>query len=494
MTVRVRFAPSPTGALHIGGARTALFNWLYARQTRGVFILRIEDTDEVRSTDESVGGILDGLRWLGLDWDEGPVNLTDSCGAAGPYFQMQRQTLYREAAARLIADGHAYHCICLPAELEVRRQAAMAAGKPPRYDGRCRTLSEEARKRHLEAGGTSIVRFRMTAEGDTAFTDLVRGPITFANAELDDFVLVKSSGIPTYNFAVVVDDHAMQITHVIRGDDHLSNTPRQLHLSRTFGWAPPAFAHLSMIHGPDGTRLSKRHGAMAVVDYRDAGFLHEALRNYLALLGWGTEDSQQIFSGDQLVTRFSLERCTRHPAVFDLRKLTWMDGQYLRKFALPDLADRALPFLAKAGLVEAEVTGEARARVQRIVALEQEKYETLADVPRLVEFFFREEVRFDEPSVTKVVTGPEVVERLTALRDTLARVEDWSSPALEAAIRGFCAEHAVKTPQVFHPLRVAVSGRAQGPSLFDMLTVLGKDRVLARLDAAVVRWLQIPTS
>ena len=347
-SIRVRFAPSPTGYLHIGGARTALFNWLFARHNNGVFILRIEDTDEMRSTDESVNGILESMKWLGLDWNEGPGLGSDlptgqagpTAGATGgqtpprgdygPYFQMQRLDKYQAACDQLLKKGLAYPCYCTPEEVEKMRELALLAKRPPKYDGRCRNLTSEQRAASERAGKKKSIRIKTPQEGNTRFVDLVRGGLDFENALLEDFVILKTSGVPTYNFACVVDDHHMAISQVIRGDDHLSNTPRQILIYEALGWKAPQFAHLAMILGSDGSRLSKRHGATSVMEYKEAGYLPEALLNYLALLGWGTEDSQQIFSQAEMVEKFSLERCSKSPAAFDPNKLLWMNGEYIR--------------------------------------------------------------------------------------------------------------------------------------------------------------------
>lgn len=477
MTVRVRFAPSPTGFLHIGGARTALFNWVFARHHRGTLILRIEDTDEVRSTEESLDAIIQGLRWLGLDWDEGP----EVGGAYGPYFQMQRLGQYRSFLDQLLAKGQAYPCYCTPDELAAMRQTALLAKRPPKYDGRCRRFSAGDRSSRERAGQPSVIRFAMPTEGVTRFHDVVRGDVEFENALLDDFVLLKTSGVPTYNCAVVIDDHAMDITHVIRGDDHLSNTPRQIQLYQALGWMPPQWAHLSMILGPDGSRLSKRHGATAVTEYQASGYLPEALVNYLALLGWSTEDSQQLFRLPELIGKFSLERCGKSPAIFDPQKLLWMNGEYIRQLPKEALARRALPFLQKAGLVKDPAEDTTQQLMTRAVALEQDKIKRLDEVPHLTEFFFREEVSYDPAAVDQVLKAEGADRVLEDLAQRLDAQADFSEQWAEQVCRQYAKERGIATGKVFHPLRVAVSGRTQGPSLFGLLAVLGKSRVVARL-------------
>ncbi len=487
-TPRVRFAPSPTGYLHIGGARTALFNWLYARHTGGVFMLRIEDTDEVRSTHASVDAILESMAWLGLDWDEGPVFDPANLGRGeeapwaekgpyAPYFQMRRQEHYREHAARLEASGQAYRCYCTPEELDEMRRRAQLEKRPPRYDGRCRGLSAAERSEREGKGLKHVLRFAMPRDGATVVHDMIRGEVSFENNLQQDLVIQKTSGIPTYNFACVVDDHTMKITDVIRGEEHLSNTPSQIQLYRALGWEPPRFAHLSMILGPDGAKLSKRHGATSVLEYRNQGYLPEALRNYLALLGWSTPDSQQLFDPKELVEKFDLGHCQKNPATFDPQKLEWLNGEKIRALPASELVAQARPFLSAAGMPH------DGPQLLKAVALEHEKTKLLSQVPQLVDFFFKD-AAYDPASVQKTLKAPGVQPMLRDLAAKLKALEPFETKALEAAIRAFVTEKGLKAGQVFHPLRVSVSGRTTGPSLFEMLELLGKDRVLARLDYA----------
>ncbi|MFA6030365.1 MAG: glutamate--tRNA ligase [Elusimicrobiota bacterium] len=483
--IRVRFAPSPTGYLHIGGARTALFNWLFARRHKGTFILRIEDTDEVRSTPESVSAIIDSMRWLGLDWDEGPMEVGAhgagswaARGSYGPYFQMERTDGYRAEVERLLAAGKAYRCYCTKEELDAARQKALAEKRLPRYDGRCRALGEDQRKAFEAEGRKASVRLRMPDDGHTLVPDLIRGEVRFENDHLQDFVIQKTTGGPTYNFACVVDDHLMAVSHVVRGDEHLSNTPLQLRLYEALGWTPPLFAHLSMILGPDGAKLSKRHGATSVLEYKAQGFLPETMRNYLALLGWSTSDSQQLFSPEDLTAKFGLEGCQKNPATFDPVKLEWMNGQYLKNLPPERLFSEALPFLRAAGL-----GGEDPERLKTVVVLEREKFKHLTEVPARVEFFFREPV-YDPKAVEKVLRKDGAAAVLEGLSTMLSSAADFSEKGLEASIRAFCESRTLKTSAVFHPLRVAVSGRTEGPTLFGMLELLGREKVVARLGAA----------
>ncbi|MCX5797549.1 MAG: glutamate--tRNA ligase [Elusimicrobia bacterium] len=481
--IRTRFAPSPTGYLHIGGARTTLYNWLFARHHGGTFVLRIEDTDEVRSTPESVTAILDSIDWLGLDWDEGPLDFEREKGPYGSYYQMKRLASYQEAVRKLVAEGKAYPCYCTKEETDVVRQAAKAAGQPVPEDP-CRRLADAARQSHEAAGRKAAVRFIMPDEGETVVDDIIRGQVHFENRLAPDLVIQKTTGGPTYNFACVCDDHAMRISHVIRGDEHLSNTPAQLRIYEALGWQPPKFAHLSMILGPDGTKLSKRHGATSVLEYRDQGFLPEALRNYLALLGWSNTESKQLFSPAELTAAFDLPGCQKNPATFDPVKLSWMNGEYMRALAPAEIIKRAEPFLKKAGLIPQP----AGPSLEKVAALEREKFKLLPDVPGRVDFFYRETEVTDK--ARKVLAAPEAKGVLSGLCELLAAFEPFTEKPLEESIRGFCAGRALKPGQVFHPLRAAVSGRTDGPTLFLMLELLGRETVVARLRGAVSKLSQ----
>ncbi len=485
--IRVRFAPSPTGYLHIGGARTALFNWLFARHTGGSFILRIEDTDEVRSTAESVNGILESMRWLGLDWDEGPVFETGSAvmpakslGHHGPYFQMERVKFYQQTSDELIAKGMAYPCYCTPEEVEKMREIATLAKRPPRYDGTCRRLDAEGRKKKEAEGRKKSVRFKTPTEGETRFTDIIHGPKHFENALLEDFVILKTSGIPTYNFACVVDDHSMEISHVIRGDDHLSNTPRQILVYEALGWKPPQFAHLAMILGSDGARLSKRHGATSVMEYKEAGYLPQALLNYLALLGWGTEDSQQLFTQSDMIAKFQLERCSKSPAAFDPAKLLWMNGEYVRQASVSDLAEWSKNFFPAAGLDRIEPKA-----FESAIALEHEKIKLLTDVPRLIDFLIFDEYEYRQEAVDKTLRVTGAADIIEEMAKRLEALTSFDAPGIEAAIKSCAKDRAIKNAAVIHPLRVAVSGRTEGPSLYHMIEYLGKERTLQRIHKAL---------
>ncbi|PIR18681.1 MAG: glutamate--tRNA ligase [Elusimicrobia bacterium CG11_big_fil_rev_8_21_14_0_20_64_6] len=479
--VRTRFAPSPTGFLHIGGARTTLYNWLYARRHKGDFILRIEDTDEVRSTDDSVTAILDSVKWLGLDWDEGPLDGKTDKGPYSPYFQMRRVAIYRKYLDQLVSENKAYRCYCTKEELDEMRRVAQLEKRPPRYDGRCRALSD-ARRKEIEASGKSFsIRFRMPVSGATIVDDQIRGKVSFENSLLQDLVIWKTTDGPTYNFCCVIDDHLMGMTHVVRGDEHLSNTPSQIQIYYAFGWTPPLFAHLSMILGPDGSKLSKRHGATSVLEYRDQGYLPHTMRNYLALLGWATSESQQLFTDEDLISKFNLEGCQKSPATFDTVKLNWMNGEYIRQTPVDELVELAKPFLEKAGLI-----GLPGPELKRVVALEHEKFKLLSEIPALIGFFYKP-VQFDQKAFDKVLKAPGAKQVLLELAAALDGLTPFEEKVIEARIRQFAAEKGLKNGQVFHPVRVAVSGRAEGPTLFLMLEIMGKDMVVSRLKDAASR-------
>ena len=473
--VRVRFAPSPTGYPHLGNIRTALFNWLFARHNGGTFILRIEDTDVARMVPGATEAIMDGLRWLGLDWDE------------GPYFQSQRLHIYRKVANQLVEEDKAYLCYCSPQRLEGMRQEQMKRKQPPGYDRRCRNLTPEE-KAEMEARCiTPVVRFKSPTEGQTSFHDLLRGDIVFENSTLDDFVLLKSDGYPTYHLANIADDHSMGITHVLRADEWLSSTPRHVLLYQALGWQPPQFAHLPIILGPDKAKLSKRHGAAAITEYRDQGYLPEALFNFLALLGWSLDDKTELLSKQEIVKYFSLERISTTAAVFNREKLDWMNGVYIRRLSLEEFSKRSLPFLEKEDL-PAEVERPLDADyLRRIMPLVQERAKTLAEVPQLTKFFFVDNLEYDAGLLLGKL-GRE--EALNALQISLAKLEalsNWSADSLEGILRPLAEELEVKAGVLFGLLRVAVTGRTASPPLFETMEVLGKERCLKRLRVAIDR-------
>ncbi|MFQ5657014.1 MAG: glutamate--tRNA ligase [Candidatus Methylomirabilales bacterium] len=471
--VRVRFAPSPTGYLHVGGARTALYNWLFARHHGGAFILRIEDTDVDRSTEESAEAILESLQWLGLEWDE------------RPYRQADRLSLYQEHAERLLKAGKAYRCVCTPGELEERRRGALAAGRTPRYDGRCRD-------RQPESGKPWALRLRVGNEGMTVVEDLIHGDVHFDNAELDDFILVRSDGLPTYNFAVVVDDALLDVTDVIRGDDHLSNTPKQIQLYRALDYPLPRFAHIPMILGPDRTRLSKRHGATSVLAYRELGYLPEALVNYLVRLGWSHGD-QEIFSREELIRYFDITRVGDTPAVFDQAKLDWLNAHYLREADPKRLADLLVPFWRQAGISAEEIevrgaewpgSGRAGTFGEAVVHTFRERAKTLSELALGSRYLFRGPVEHDTKAMETHLT-PEILKNLGDLRDLLQNVRVFEATSLEKLYRDFVAERGMKLKDVAQPSRVALTGRSVSPPLFEVMELLGRDLCLERLGAAL---------
>ncbi len=460
----MRFAPSPTGQLHVGSVHTALFNWLYARHHGGVFILRIEDTDRSRSTDEHIEAIVDALRWLGLDWDEGPPS--------PGYRQTERLELYREHARRLVAAGRAYYCACPPEQLERERQAAQQRGETFRYSGRCRD-------RGLQAGA---LRLRIPDDGATVVDDLIHGPVTFEHRQLDDWILLRTDGTPTYNFSVVVDDVTMQITHVIRGNDHLSNTPKQILCYEAFEYGVPAFAHVSMILGPDRSRLSKRHGATSVQAFRDAGILPEAMVNYLARLGWSHGD-QELFSRAELIELFDIKDVSPSAAVFDHTKLEWLNQQYMKTMDPSVLARVAVPFIERKGVSEA-VEGRLRdARwLTRVVGTLRERAKTLDELAELSLFYFKKP-GYPYQTAHKFLTA-EGGHRLDAIVRRLEEVTDFTAPSLERVYAELAAELNVKLADIAQLTRFALTGRTASPPLFDILELIGKQESLERLRAA----------
>jgi glutamyl-tRNA synthetase len=450
-----------------------------------------------------------------MDWDEGPYSEIPTGGAVelgekpkekkieikqkgkyGPYFQMKRLELYKEYAEELVQSGKAYRCYCLPEELEEMRKKALQEKRPPKYDGRCRNLTPEDEKRYKDEGRKPVVRFKIPQGGVTEFEDTVKGKVSFQNNLLDDFVMLKSSGSPTYNFAVVVDDHKMEITHVIRGDDHISNTPRQILLYEALGWDKPQFAHVPMILGSDGSRLSKRHGATSLEYYEKEGYLPEALMNYLALLGWATEDSQQIFDIEELKEKFSLERCAKSAAIFDLQKLLWMNGEYIRKMKAKELYDKAFqPFVIhvmKKIWSDEKKYEEFEDKAKKAISLEQEKIKLLKDIPYLISYMLKEDLEnkdYEDEAKEKVLKVSGVKQILSDCRDRFARLKDFSEEKIEQEVRNYAKESGKKTSEVFHPIRVAVSGRTRGPGLFALLSFLGKERVLKRIEYTIKKFL-----
>jgi glutamyl-tRNA synthetase len=462
-TVRVRFAPSPTGHLHIGGARTALFNWLFARRYKGTFILRIEDTDTSRSTDEYIEAIIEGMKWLKLDWDE------------GPYRQTARFDLYRSYVDRLLKDDKAYYCFCTAEELEQRRQEALAQGKTPKYDGRCRLLKEPI------PGRPAAVRFKMPQEGRTVLNDLIKGVIEFDNSVLEDMIILRSDGTPTYNFVVVVDDIDMKITHIIRGDDHVNNTPKQIHIYKAFGWEPPQFAHLPMILGSDKTRLSKRHGATSVMAYKDMGYLPDALVNYLVRLGWSYGD-QEVFTREELINYFSLESVGSSAAVFNPEKLLWLNSQYINSADAEDLVELVIPFLAKEGIIT-EGRELDKKWLARAVHSLKERSRTLIELAHSLRYYILEYVEIDPKAKDKFLK-PEARQLLSELHDMLAGIPDFTAVEIEKVFHALAEKHSTKLGTIAQPARVAITGGTASPGIFEVIEIVGRDNVLKRLSKA----------
>jgi glutamyl-tRNA synthetase len=471
--VRVRFAPSPTGYLHVGGARTALFNWLFARHTGGTMILRIEDTDFERSSEEMVEGILVGMRWLGLNWDE------------GPFYQSKRLELYKATAQKIIDAGHAYPCFCTKEELEQRRAAATAAGRPPMYDRRCRKIAKEDAQRRVAAGESAAIRFAVPEGGATSFKDAVFGKVEFANAEIEDFVLLRSDGIPTYHLSVVADDIDMRLTHIIRGADHISNTPKQVLQYRALGAELPVFAHVPLILGPDKTRLSKRHGATSVISYRQMGIVPEAFRNFLSLLGWtpgNTKDEngkdREIFSSDELVQLFSLGGISKSNAVFDNDKLAWFNTEYIRAYPV----DSLLPLIEEEWK-QAEFTAtRSETEIAQAIELLKPRARNLKDFATAFRAYFADEFEIDPAAAAKFLTG-DVWALLKELSGRYAAAAEFTEASTEAVLRGFAEEKGMKSGALINGARVALTGQAVAPSLFAVMVTLGQQRVIARLAA-----------
>jgi glutamyl-tRNA synthetase len=478
--IRVRFAPSPTGFLHVGGARTALFNWLLARRTGGVFVLRIEDTDTERSSDEMVDGILDSMRWLGLDWDEGP----GVGGPHAPYYQSQRYGRHRAAAEQLVARGLAYYDYTSPEQYERDRQEAAARGETWRYERSRYAVTPERAAQLASSGAPRAIRFRVP-EGRTAFTDLVHGPVGFDNANVEDFVILRSDGVPTYHLSVVCDDIDMQITHVVRGDDHVSNTPKHVLLFEAQGARPPEFAHVPLILGPDKKRLSKRHGATSVLEYERQGYLPEAMVNFLALLGWSPGDDRELFYDPrELVSLFSLEGISGGSAVFNTEKLEWMNSQHIMRMPTGELARRIEPLMKAAGLWREEYSDGRRRWLCDVLDLFKPRAKLLPEFVERGRLFFEDVTTYDETAQRKLWAAPGTAGHLTALADALSMLQSFDVSTIEPAVRGLAEARGLKPPALMQATRLAVSGSAASPGLFEMLALLGRDTVVIRLRRA----------
>jgi glutamyl-tRNA synthetase len=481
-SVRVRYAPSPTGYPHVGNIRTALFNWLFARHSGGSFIVRIEDTDANRKVEGATEAILSGLRWLGIDWDEGP----EVDAKYGPYFQSQRLEHYQKVVRQLVQGGHAYPCYCSEERLARRRTEMTQRGDSTRsYDRHCRDLSTAERAKLEAPGVRRVFRFKTPLEGETKFNDLIKGEVVFDNGTLDDFVLLKSDGYPTYHLGNVTDDHLMKITHVLRADEWLSSTPRHVLLYDALGWQPPLFAHLPMILGTDRSKLSKRHGATAITEYRDQGYLPQAMMNFLALLGWSLDDRTELFTKEELIQNFSIERISKTSAIFNLDKLKWMSGVYIRQLSTDELTDKLMPFLNR-DLPQSVKRPLSREYVKQIVPLIQERLTTLGDAAELCGFFFIDELIYNSDLLLgKKLTKEDAVKGLEAASKRLQALPNFDAQSIEGVLRPLATELGLKTGDFFGVLRVATTGRTAAPPLFQTMAVLGKERCLRRIETAL---------
>ncbi|MCL5036362.1 MAG: glutamate--tRNA ligase [Chloroflexi bacterium] len=470
--IRVRFAPSPTGYLHIGSVRTALFNYLFARRQGGKFILRIEDTDRERSNEAFLEEILENLKWMGLEWDEGP----GAGGDYGPYFQMERLKIYREHAQKLLDEDKAYYCYCTPEELAAERELANLEKRSPGYSGKCMHITEEQQAQYDREGRDPSIRFKVPASGEVVIDDLIRGKVSFDNCLLEDFIIMKSSGIPVYNFAAVIDDSLMHISHVIRGEEHLSNTPRQLLLYRALGYPPPEFAHLPIILDEQRRKLSKRRGGVDLRDFRMDGYLPEAIFNFLALLGWSPGEDLELMERDDVIGRFTLDAVSKSPSVFDDKKLEWMNAQYMKKKTPAEIADLSEPFFMYSGY-EPE-----RRFLEELSELYCERIKKLSDFPVTAACFFDEHIEYDPDAAIKYFKEPGVTaKRLRDLEDVIAELDDYNKETIEKAVRGLAEKLGVAAAKLIHPARVALTGKATSPGIFEVMELMDKPAVLSRL-------------
>ncbi|MHB0997923.1 MAG: glutamate--tRNA ligase [Armatimonadota bacterium] len=479
--VRVRFAPSPTGFAHIGNIRNALFDWLLVRHFGGSFILRIEDTDRARIVPGALEEIYESLRWLGALWDEGP----EVGGDFGPYVQSERLHLYDKYARQLVEQGNAYYCFCTSERLAEMRKEQESKKQATGYDRCCLQLSpEEIAQKQLE-GLPAVIRFKVPDEGQTPFYDLVRGDITFENKLLDDFVIMKSDGYPTYHFASIVDDHLMEITHVIRSEEWISSTPKHVLLYKSLGWDPPKWVHPPLILGPDKSKLSKRHGAVRFLDYKEKGFLPEAMINYIALLGWSPGTDQELFTLDEIIEQFNIDGIVNHPVVFDIQKLEWMNGVYIRSADTEHITDLALPYLKEAGLIPENPAPEEMEYIKSAISLEKDKLKLLTDVVERTDFFFQDEPTYEEKGMNKWLRKDYVPGLLRKLIECIESIPELTAETAEEAVRKSGEELGISGGQVVHPIRMAVTGKTAGPGLFETIALLGKNRVIFRLNRTI---------
>ena len=479
--LKVRFAPSPTGPFHIGGARSALFNWLVARHADGTFLVRIEDTDLKRSTKESEENIKDSLKWLGMNWDEG----IDVGGPHGPYRQTERLDLYKKEVQRLLDEGKAYYCYCSAEELEKSRKAQLDAGKTPIYDEHCRHLTEEEKAKYEAEGRKPVVRLKVRKDGVFAFDDMVRGHVEFQAAGVGDFIIMKSDGIPVYNFAVVIDDAFMEVTHVIRAEEHLSNTPRQLAIYEALGYKPPKFGHISLILGEDHKKMSKRHGATSVTEYRNMGYLPEAVVNYLALLGWTPKGEQEIFTEEELIKQFSMKRVSSNDAVFDINKLNWINFQYMKKLDADQLYDLIFPFLVKAGYVDATVSEEKKVWLKKVIWFMKDHIYFAGQAADELKFFFEDMPELTDEDVLAIMKEETSGKLLRAFIEDLKTLETFDQAEIKKCFNACMKAQGIKGKAAYEPTRIALTGATQGPGMFEMMELFGREKTMDRHEAAL---------
>lgn len=480
-TMRTRFAPSPTGMLHLGNANTALFNYLLSRHNNGTVVLRIEDTDVERSEENYEKQMIDDLHWLGLDWDEGP----DVGGPYAPYRQSERLGIYNEHIQRLLASGHLYRCFCTKEQIQADRDEAARKKRPPRYSGRCRSLPPEQTEKLLAEKTPFTLRFRVPQREKVVVKDLIRGDIIFNAAELDDFILVRSNGIPIFLLTNLVDDALMHITHVVRGEDHISNTPKQILIAHALGYDTPIFLHTAIILGTDRSKLSKRHGAVSVYQFREEGFLPETMLNYLVFLGWNPKDEREIFSLQELIAEFSIEGMSKNPSIFDHQRLRFLNGQWMQKIEPTHVADLCRQYLIAHGYLTPEQAETDKERIAKIVAAIGTRLKTISDVVTYGDFFFKNDFPYQEEGVKKHFNGAETAHILEGIKEIISGTADERPEALEALLRKFTEEKGIDTRKVIHPLRLALTGKTVGPGLFEIMTILGKDEVTRRITRAV---------
>ena len=478
MEVRTRFAPSPTGHLHIGGARTALFNYLFARRYGGKFILRIEDTDLERSSIESEKVIIESLRWLGIEWDEG----VEVGGPHGPYRATERVDIYKKYVDVLFEKGYAYHCYCTEEELEAQRQQLLSKGQMPRYLGKCRNLTEEQKRRFEQEGRKPTVRFKVPEGVKIVVHDLVRGDVEFMSDDIGDFVIVKSDGIPTYNFAVVIDDHLMKISHVIRGEEHLSNTPRQILIYNALGFELPQFAHVSLILGKDRTKMSKRHGSTWVEQYREQGYLKEGLINFLALLGWSPPEDKEIFDMEYLIENFSLDRVSKNPAIFDIDKLNYINSQHIKLKSLDELTQMCIPYFVEAGYIKEDEAKSKFEWLKKIVKSVYEGLDYLSQIKDKVDIFFNNEIKIEDDDAKEVLKWEHVKHLIDVFENKIKEAGDLTPENIKALFKEIQKETGYKGKNLFMPIRVVLTGKTHGPELVEIIEIVGKENILKRLE------------